>query len=127
MLVAGTALWMMSGCASEPQWMRYEVCFGLSVDSGRTPVTEEQWREFRDAEIAPRFPDGFTLCPGEGFWRSGTKTYLEPAKMLLVVAPDTEETRKKLTEISAAYARRFLQESVLEVRTPVTVDFHRFP
>lgn len=115
------------GCASAPPWARYELCFGLSADSGRTRISEQQWQQFSDTEIAPRFPDGFTVSHADGHWRNGTNDYSEPSMILLVVAPDTEETRGKLNAITAAYSRRFIQDSVLEVKSPAEVDFHRYP
>ena len=117
----------MCGCASQPQWVRYELCFGLSADSGRTSITELQWQQFRDTEIAPRFPDGFTLTRAEGYWKNGSTNYSEPSEILLVVAPDTEATRKNLDAITAAYSRRFIQDSVLEIKSPASVDFHHYP
>jgi hypothetical protein len=37
------------------------------------------------------------------------------------------ESREKLDEIAAAFARKFIQESVLEIKSPAKVEFHRFP
>jgi len=126
-MILVSVLLLVSGCASKPTWARYELCFGLSADSGHTRISNEQWLAFRDAEIAPRFPDGFTVCSGDGFWRNGSKTYGEASKILIVIALDTEDTGKKLDAIATAFARRFIQESVLEVKSPVSVDFHRYP
>ena len=118
---------MIAGCASTPEWARFELCFGLSADSGLTRISEQQWQQFRDNEIATRFPDGFTVLPGTGHWKNNVTPYSEPSEILIVVAPDTPETRKKLDEIAILFARRFIQDSVLEIKSPATVDFHRYP
>ncbi|MBN1103131.1 MAG: DUF3574 domain-containing protein, partial [Deltaproteobacteria bacterium] len=113
-----------SGCATQSPWSRYEMCFGLSADAGRTRISDQQWQQFRDEEIVKRFPDGFTVYPANGYWRSGVKTYSEPSRVLMVVAPETEETEKKLKAIAEAYARRFRQKAVLQMKSAVKVYFH---
>ncbi len=118
---------LLTGCATQPEWARYELCFGLSADSGRTSISEQQWQQFRDNEIATRFPDGFTVCPGTGYWKTKGVTYSEASEILMVVAPDTKDTQRKINEIAAAYSRRFIQESVLEIKSSITVDFHSSP
>jgi hypothetical protein len=115
---------MMAGCASPATWSRHELCFGLSADSGRTTFTQHEWQQFVDQEIAPRFPDGFTVVQAEGFWRSGEVTVTEPSRILMVVAPDNQETQKTLDAIANAYVQRFRQESVLQIKTPAHVAFH---
>ena len=112
------------GCATQPGWSRHEMCFGLSADEGRTKITDQQWQQFRDDEIVTRFPDGFTVHSATGYWRSGDETYAEPSMVLMVVAPETPDTRKKLDAIAQAYAQRFRQQSVLEIKSHVDVDFH---
>ena len=113
-----------SGCATQSAWYRYELCFGLSADSGRTSISDQKWQQFRDEEIVNRFPDGFTVYPANGYWRSVAETYSEPSRVFMVVAPETEETEKKLTAIAQAYARRFRQKSVLQMKSRVNVYFH---
>ncbi len=115
---------LVFGCAVQPKWSRYEMCFGLSGDSGKTIVSDRQWHQFRDEEIAKRFPDGFTVIPANGFWRSGAETYREPSRVMIVVAPDTEGTEDKLNAIAQAYAKKFHQQSLLQIKSSVKVDFH---
>ncbi len=104
-------------------WTRHEVCFGLSADSGRTVFTDEVWEEFVRTEIVPRFPDGFTVYTAKGYWREGEMTVSEPSRILMVVASDTPETRKKLDAVAAAYLKTFRQESVLRIETRSKVEF----
>lgn len=123
-LVLMAVVLLAAGCATQPRWSRYEVCFGLSANAGQTRVSDLQWQQFRDEEIVGRFPDGFTLYQANGYWRSGSVTYGEPSEILVVVAPDTQATRQKLDAIASAYARRFQQESVLQIKSRVDVEFH---
>jgi len=113
-----------SGCTGHKRWSRYELCFGLSADSGRTVVSEEQWQQFLHEEIVNRFPDGFTLYPANGYWRSGAQIYNEPSQILMVVAPESVETETRLNAIAQAYIQRFRQEAVLQIRSEVKIEFH---
>ncbi len=114
----------ISGCAVPSTWARYEVCFGLSTVGGDGRISVEQWQCFCEEEIVSRFPEGFTLIPADGYWQSEMETYREPSFILMVVAPDTQDTDRKITAITETYKQRFCQEAVLEIKSPVTVDFH---
>jgi hypothetical protein len=114
---------LMAGCTPPSSWSRYEVCFGLSADTGKTRISDAQWQEFRDQEIAVRFPDGFTVYRAEGHWSSGGETYDESSQVLMVVAPDTDDTQKKLDAIAKAYVRRFRQDAVLLIKSDAKVRF----
>ena len=113
----------LSGCATNTKWSRYEICFGLSADAGRTVITEQQWQQFQDNEIAGRFPDGFTVFTATGHWREGDKTFSEPSRILMVVAPGSEETDYKINAIARTYAEKFSQQSVLEIKSPAAARF----
>lgn len=123
-IVLLSAILFSAGCATQTVWSRYELCFGRTADGGKVPISEQEWQRFSDAEILARFPDGFTVCHADGFWRSGATTHSEPSEILMVVAPDTEDTQKKLDAIARAYALQFRQESVLQIKAPATVEFH---
>ncbi|MEW6080007.1 MAG: DUF3574 domain-containing protein [Thermodesulfobacteriota bacterium] len=117
-------LLLVSGCAGQPQWTKYEVCFGLSSDAGQTRISDQDWERFRDEQIVTRFPDGFTLYSAQGYWQSGATIYAEPSMMLMVVSPDRESTVRKLDEIARSYKQQFHQESVLQIRSEVDADFN---
>jgi hypothetical protein len=117
-----TSFLLTAGCATQPRWTRYELCFGLTTDAGRTRISEQQWQRFRDEEILPRFPDGFTLCNAQGCWRGDSGTYTEPSMVLMIVAPDDEAAARKVADIAGAYKRQFHQESVLQIRSRVEVE-----
>ena len=67
----------LAGCASAPapscapgqQAMRAELLyFGTATPRGT--VSPEDWRHFVDEVVTPRFPDGLTVWPAGGQWRS---------------------------------------------------------
>ena len=77
-------------------------------------VTKAQWAAFMREVLTPAFPDGLTALDGAGQWRdpaTGTVEH-EPSTLVVVAAPDTEETRHGLEEVMAQYRVRFHQQSV---------------
>jgi hypothetical protein len=96
--------------------------FGLSRPAG-PDVSVEEFEQFVESEVAPRFPQGFTLLEGAGRWRGADGTLKrEPSRLLIVVHPPGDADRL-LREIAARYRTRFGQEAVLETDAPVTVRF----
>ena len=105
-------------------WQRYEVCFGMSIDGGKATVSGAEWSAFVEREIAPRFPDGFTIIEASGHWRDASgRTYSEPSRVLLLVSPRGVGADERLDALMDAYKQRFRQECVLEVRSPARVLF----
>ncbi len=115
----------LTGCSWPGAWSRHEMCFGLSADAGRASITDQAWHRFVDQEIVPRFSAGFTVFKAQGYWRTGGETITEPARILMVVAPDNRETRSKLEAIAETYVQRFRQEAVLRIKTPAEVEFYK--
>ncbi|GAB4239138.1 MAG: DUF3574 domain-containing protein [Candidatus Methylacidiphilales bacterium] len=112
------------GCAGPGQAKRSELYFGLSRPDGGV-VSSQQWEDFVDDEIVARFPDGFTVIPAEGAWRvkgeEGTRR--EPTRILVVIHPGDKASSVCLEALRSAYRRRFGQQSVLRVDSPVVADF----
>ena len=112
----------VGGC-SGTQMVQSELYFGMSVKDG-PGVTDEQWRQFLDEVVTPRFPDGFTVTTAEGQWRGKDgKIVREPARVLNVVRSTGPENNKKLDEIRKIYMERFHQEAVLRVDDYAQVKF----
>ena len=124
LLAALAILFVISGCATEPKWTQYQMCFGLTTDAGQTRISDQEWERFRDEQIVTRFPHGFTLYNAQGYWQVDTKTYSEPSMVLIVVSSDRENTVRKLDDIAEAYKQKFHQECVLQIQSRVTVDFN---
>jgi hypothetical protein len=103
--------------------MQAEVFFGRDV-MGRAMVSEEEWRGFLDAEVTPRFPDGFSVEDAYGQYRNrGGMIAREESKHLIVITTGDTGDQAKLSAIRDAYRRRFMQDSVLLVETPVCAGF----
>jgi len=91
---------------------RIELVFGLSRKD-RADVTEMEWSDFLSREVTPRFPDGLTVIPTSGQWRSVSGAIIrEPSRLLLVWAagPGVDD---RVEHIRTAWKREHRQESVL--------------
>lgn len=94
---------------------RTELFFGLAR-AGGPAVTAEEFQQFVDQEITPRFPNGLTLLGGSGQFRSANgDTVKENSKVLILLYAGNGNASKKIEAIRAAYTRVFAQESVLRV------------
>ncbi|MDE2842475.1 MAG: DUF3574 domain-containing protein [Chloroflexota bacterium] len=107
------------------QVTEYQLYFGRSDASG-TPgaVSDQDWEQFLEDTVTPRFPDGLTVTDGSGQWRNESGEILrEQSKVLtLLVWPD-ETARQRLDEIAAQYKSRFDQESVLLTSAQTCASF----
>lgn len=109
------------------QFIRTELFFGSGKPDGSN-ITEEQWQQFLNAEITPRFPDGLTVLTGLGQYRGANGVIVRERSIVLSLMYPTQTRRtshEKIERIRAAYKTAFQQESVLRVDSvlPVRVSF----
>lgn len=125
------------GDALEPRWReprcrvgigaesfaRTELFFGLSRPGG--VVTEADFKNFIDASVTPRFPDGLTLLSGVGKFRDASGTAIvEGAKLLVLLYPRRDgDSNRRIEQIRADYKHQFQQESVLRTDEQSCVSF----
>ena len=103
-------------------YLQEELYFGLSKPGG--VVTEEEFQNFMDTEVAPRFPEGATILSGQGQFLDAGKLTKEGSKLLILVYTYTDTKQKQVKEIIDIYKTKFQQESVLRVtHLPVQVKF----
>ena len=103
-----------------------QLFFGRNI-AGRAMVSDDEWRRFLDEEVTTRFPTGFSVAEIDGQYRNaGGGIAREQSKELLIIVPagaaDAAD-EAKLAAIRDAYKRRFNQESVLLVESPVCAAF----
>ncbi len=109
--------------AGEDAWLSTSLFFGRSISDGGT-VSETDWLGFVETEIAPRFPDGFTVIDGNGFWRkSAGGLGREQSKVLVVLHPNKPSRDQAFEGIISAYKTEFRQRSVLKSVSPACVKF----
>ena len=113
------------GPDSEP-WARAELYFGMTQDDGY-PYSDEEFIDFLDAEVTPRFPAGLTLLTGLGQWQGSDGSISQERSQVLIILypPDPSgETSTLLEEIRDEYEQQFNQESVLRADShPVCTSF----
>jgi hypothetical protein len=102
---------------------RLELFFGGNIGAPGG-VSETAWRAFLNAEVTPRFPEGFTVTDAYGQWRNGQGVIeAERSKHFIVIVPDARAESGKIAAIRAAYKMRFNQESVLYTAEGVCAGF----
>jgi hypothetical protein len=120
----GLAL-LLAGCAANPQQScapgeQAAVLDQLYLGTGRPhgpDVSAAEWAAFVSAEIAPRFPQGFSLQEAQGQWRNADGSVAhELSHLLMVVHPDDAASAQAMRDIAEHYKQRFNQEAVLRLR-----------
>jgi hypothetical protein len=101
-----------------------QLFFGLSKPKGGT-VSAAQWEAFVKREVAPRFPEGFTVVDGAGFWLDGAtkRTISEKSKVILRLHAEDAASDEAITAIIDGYKAKFEQEAVLRIDRPVCAKF----
>jgi hypothetical protein len=120
----------LQGDASHPGstqgWLETELYFGLGpADHPEQGITGQQWTDFLDREVTPRFPAGLSVADVYGQWLGQGKTTPSRlrSKMLIILHADTAENRDKIEAIRAAWKQLHGDRSVLRVTKPADVSF----
>jgi Protein of unknown function (DUF3574) len=103
---------------------RVELLLGMGKKDG-SEVSDAEWRAFLSSEVTPRFPDGLTVLPGYGQWRSSTTGALarESERVLLIWYKPNADSDRRIEQIRTAYKARFGQDSVMRVDGSSCVSF----
>jgi hypothetical protein len=88
----------------------YTLYFGLSV-RGRAPITDPEWRDFRNGVITPALPGGYTVLDGQGTWMNPRThvTMAEATKVLVVAMPEAPDSLTVINGIRSNWQHRFHQ------------------
>ena len=89
--------------------------FGTAKADGR--VTSEEWQQFVDTFVTPRFPTGLTWWKASGQWKGERGLEREETFVLQLAHPLDAKADGAIEELVAEYKRRFAQEAVLRLRT----------
>lgn len=111
-------------CGAGETMIETQLFFGMSKPDGGK-VTASQWSAFVQREVAPRFPEGFSVFDSGGYWLDGKtkKTIAEPSKIVMRLHAPDAAADATIDAIAAAYKKQFAQESVLRVDKPVCARF----
>lgn len=127
-IVAGFAL---SGCSvlpaskcapTEQVFVNETLYFGTSTPDG--VVSAQQWADFLNDVVTPRFPRGFSSWPASGQWQSANGRIIrENSHVLAIDHRDDSRSNAAVSDIMALYRSEFHQEAVLRVRAEACVSF----
>jgi NADH:ubiquinone oxidoreductase subunit E len=109
---------------STPTLIQEDLYFGRNIGTtGR--VTEQQFQQFLQDTVTPRFPDGLTAYNAKGQFLDNDRDLIrEPSKVLTFAYENNAENQQAINEIISIYKQQFQQESVLQVESlDVAVGF----
>ena len=99
--------------------VQVDLYFGRDKPAGGE-VSEAEWASFLAEAVTPRFPDGLSVLAVEGQTRVPSGAIVrERTKLLVVVVFDAPAHEGRITEIVAAYNRRFGQHGVFRTERAV--------
>jgi Protein of unknown function (DUF3574) len=103
-------------------WMKTELYFGLSKPNGQ--VSEEEFNNFVDSAVTPRFPDGLTLLRARGQFRDASGDVVEEgSRLLILLYPFSGTSSRAVDAIREDYKLAFQQQSVLRVDEKSCISF----
>jgi hypothetical protein len=116
---------LLTACAAQPQhdcppglkaMINDTLYFGTALPEG-SAVSDEDWSNFIDAFVTPRFGQGLSFWQASGQWKSEDgPIVIESSYVLNLVHQESEITEAAVNEIMSAYKSEFSQEAVLRVR-----------
>ncbi|MCL9671682.1 DUF3574 domain-containing protein [Citrobacter sp. MNAZ 1397] len=110
-------------CKADNQTEQTTLYFGLSRPAGKD-ITTQEWQQFVDTDVTPRFRDGLTVFDARGQWLGNDgKVAREPSKALMLIHGKDVQSEKNIEALRGIYKSRFAQESVMRVDQPVCVQF----
>ena len=124
-LTALVAAVLLTGCVDfrgEAPLIAARLYLGQSNAAG--PIPPQQFDEFIDTVVTPKFPDGLTLLPASGRWRAPDNTLVRERTVVLeLIYPDDETGRAKGLEVIEQYKVKFRQHAVLLVVDRPSVSY----
>ncbi|MEQ6942510.1 DUF3574 domain-containing protein [Pseudomonas aeruginosa] len=107
-------------------WLRTELYIAVEElkDNGRG-ISNADWMSFLHHQVAPRFPDGFSVFDAYGQWlgKNATEPSRLRSKVLVILHQDTPDERGKIESIRLTWKRMTGIESVLRVSQVAEVSF----
>jgi hypothetical protein len=136
-LLAAVALLLPTGCISvsetttrvAPRCMvgsaMTETMLFLGMATPTGSVSEDQFAKFVEAEVVPRWKEGFTILTGQGLWYSEQRhvTEREPSRVLVRFHDGGAAASGDVEAIRQAYIKAFNQDAVLRSDRPACTDF----
>jgi len=110
-------------CKADNQMQQTTLYFGLNRPAGEA-ITGQEWQQFVDRDVTPRFRDGLTVFDARGQWLGNDgKVARESSKALMLIHGKDAQSESNIEALRGIYKQRFAQESVMRVDQPVCVQF----
>lgn len=120
---ATTAVAAPAACSADQQMQQTTLYFGLSRPAGKD-ITAQEWQQFVDKDVTPRFRDGLTVFDARGQWLGNDGTVArEQSKALMLIHGKDAKSEAEIEALRGIYKSRFAQESVMRVDQAVCVQF----
>ncbi|HHG8773683.1 TPA: DUF3574 domain-containing protein [Raoultella planticola] len=112
-----------AACPAENTMIQTTLYFGLSRPAGKD-VRAQEWQQFVDRDVTPRFREGLTVFDARGQWLGNDGTVArEQSKALMLIHGTDGRSEEGIEALRNRYKSRFAQESVMRVDQPVCVHF----
>lgn len=110
--------------ATSQIWNHTDLYFGASRPN-LPMVTDEEFSQFLNDEVTPRFPDGLTLLKGYGQFKNSSNVIQREDSRLLILfyPPQMVNANALIQEIREIYKAKFNQESVLRADSYSVISF----
>ena len=120
---ASPALSVAAKCSVGDPMVETMLFLGLLRPGGK--VSEEEFARFVEAEVTPRWKEGFTILEGQGLWYSEQRkiTEREPSRVLVRFHDGGAQASSDIEAIRAAYIKAFTQDAVLRTDRTTCADF----
>ena len=110
-------------CKADNQMQQTTLYFGLNRPAGKA-ITAQEWQQFVDRDVTPRFKDGLTVFDARGQWLGNDGTVArEQSKALMLIHGKDAQSETNIEALRGIYKSRFAQESVMRVDQPACVQF----
>jgi hypothetical protein len=120
MALAGCALPTGPGCRGGEQPATSDLLYFGTARPGGGEVSAQEWVQFLERIVTPRFPQGLSVWPAAGQWRGNDGAIVREASQVLnLLHPGDARSEQAVQEIVSAYKTQFRQEAVLRVRSRV--------
>ncbi|AUP76801.1 DUF3574 domain-containing protein [Enterobacter sp. EA-1] len=113
----------VQSCKADNQMQQTTLYFGLSRPAGKA-ITGQEWQQFVDGDVTPRFREGLTVFDARGQWLGNDgKVAREESKALMLIHGTDAQSEAKIKRCAAFTNRALPEESVMRVDQPVCVQF----
>ena len=121
--VSGPQLPAVAACMAGDPMVETMLFLGMARPGGS--VSRFEFQQFVEAEVAPRWKEGFTILEGQGLWLSEQRgiTEREPSRVLVRFHDGSADASAGVEAIRDAYIRTFEQDAVLRTDRTTCADF----